>query len=213
MEQVRDLLVPYVPPERSRYRFRHVDECMKKGVAPTTVVFELAERDVLGMKPRVRRRLRERCLVFDPQRVWMRSLARAVFHGTAEGRQEPDDEWLEWVLSRSLRDLLYEDRENQTNLVPIPEGAEDDYALMTELLGIPADDARLAAVRFNDMAYDRRVIAFRTIVEGWSLDQCVEAGFGDHAHVQSELRAALAHISNTTDPLNPRIVGDDGEFL
>jgi hypothetical protein len=195
MEQVRDLLVPYVPPERSRYRFRHVDECMKKGVAPTTVVYELAERDVLGMKARVRRRLRERCLVFDPQ------------------REEPDDEWLEWVLSRSLRDLLYEDRENQTNLVPIPEGAEEDYALMTELLGIPPDDARLAAVRFNDMAYDRRVIAFRTIVEGWSLDQCVEAGLGDHARVQSELRAALAHISNTTDPLNPRIVGDDGEFL
>jgi hypothetical protein len=211
---VRELLGASVSEAVGGYRFRSVEECLKKGVTAEDVVYELAETDVLGLRARVRRVLRERCHVVAPERLWMRTVARAAYRGTAGGVKRPDAAWLELMVADSLRDLLGEDRREEQQLVPLDETTEHDYAMLTELLGIPQNRARLAAVRFNDLPFERRRIVFRTVVEGWSLERCVEAGLGTKEQIASELRVALADIARTPDqPLEPRLVDDHGEPL
>jgi len=209
---LRDLLSPVPSLTADGYRFRSVDECVQRGVGPTDVVHELAETDALGLKPRVRRALREQCLLIDPTRLWLRALARAAYRGTAEALQRPDAAWLEVVVHDSIRDLLGEDQQEESQLVPPDPQTQHDHAMLTELLGIPQNRARLAAVRFNGLPFARRRIAFRTVVEGWSLDRCVAEGFGAREHVEAELREALGHVARTREqPIEPRIVDEHGE--
>ena len=211
---LRELLEAPRPPVVGSYRFKSVEECMRTGVTVEDVVNELAETDVLGLRPRVRRVLRERCHLFMPERLWMRTVARAAYRGTAGAIKRPDAAWLELMVSDSLRDILGEDRREEQQLVPLDEYNQHDYAMLTELLGIPQNRARLAAVRFNDLEFKRRRIAFRAVAEGWSLDRCVQEGLGTRDHVESELRAALADISRTNEqPLDSRLTDEHGEPL
>jgi hypothetical protein len=175
---------------------------------------ESSNGTLLNEKPVTRRVLREKCHLFAPERLWMRTVARAAYRGTVAGVKRPDAAWLELMVADSVRDLLGEDRQEEQQLVPLDEHTQHDYAMLTELLGIPQNRARLAAVRFNDLEFARRRIVFRAVVEGWSIDRCVEDGLGTREHVESELRAALAEIARTREhPIEPRLVDEHGEPL
>lgn len=212
--QLRELLEAPRAPTVGAYRFRSVEECLRTGFTTEDVVNELAETDVLGLRVRTRRVLREKCHLFAPERLWMRTVARAAYRGTVAGVKRPDAAWLELMVADSVRDLLGEDRQEEQQLVPLDEHTQHDYAMLTELLGIPQNRARLAAVRFNDLEFARRRIVFRAVVEGWSIDRCVKEGLGTREHVESELRAALADIARTHEhPIEPRLVDEHGEPL
>lgn len=201
--QIRELLAPTPPPKAVNYRFPSVEHCLKHGITPQHLTEDLAEYDVLALRPRVVRRMRERYMIFDPERAWLRAIARAALYGVSEGRKTIDAAWLEKVVERSLQDLIEDDRDDEFNKLPLDRYVEHDFGILIEALGVPVQRSRLATVRFNDLPDERRRLAFRTIIEGWSLERCAKAGMGAREELEGELHFILSYVSNRDDTPHP----------
>jgi len=202
-EQVRELRQPYVTPRRARFSFPPASACFKKKITPEQIAHDLCDGDKLNLRPRVLRHMHEHCYIFDPERVWLRAISRAVYHGVTDGVRNPSGAWLDDHVEQTIHDLVMDDRDDEWEKLPLDDHHEFDYAIFLEKLAIPPARCRLASVRFNTMPFERRRAIFRTVIDGWSLERCEAIGLGPIEVVRDELRKGLAYVTHASDDLEP----------
>lgn len=140
------------------------------GGTPREVLARIVQGDPLEVRERVARKLREDALLFDADRVQLRTLARCA-RAAPSYRGRPElDKWLDALVDEALRDLLREDDERAAPgaTAPEPEGA---LVELSRPLGLDARSLAVACRAFNRLPVDERRAFFRLVLEGRSLDE------------------------------------------
>jgi len=122
------------------------------GASPNAVLERIYEGDPLGLVPRCEAVLRERALLIDLNRLFLRAAARTAHEAVRYRGEHPLAEWLDLRIEKSVEDLLREDREAEyRGLPPTPEEL-DGYAMVTEGTGIEPGLARAVCDTFNSLS-------------------------------------------------------------
>jgi hypothetical protein len=148
----------------------------------------LAADDRLQLFDRGLRELRKRALLLDPARLQLRLLARVTY--AARRFVPPFSRWIQAIMSKSIEELVQEDREDERAKHPL--NAQDPrYAALSDMLGLDAADARLACVRFNALDHATRFTFFELVLEGKPMNRFIAEGNGPPKKVSADLARAL----------------------
>jgi hypothetical protein len=163
------------------------------------------EGDPAEIAPRCRDMLRERALLLDPTRLYVRSLARIAHAARRRGNRASLDEWLRDCIAKSIDDLVDEDRETESSGIPPSEPWDPRYAFLTEVLGLEPAIARRACVEFNLLPDRVRCAFFAVAIEGKTLRRFVAEGNGPPAVVRDDIARAAGILGVT---ISPRMLGE-----
>ncbi len=168
------------------------------GVSARDVLNKLTRDDPLGIEARCAVRLHERAILVGRERVVMRAMAQVAFRAKDYRAWQPLDAFLRVHIDRAIDALIERDREEERARMP----HEDDEAwgFLTRALGVGPDQARRAAVAFNDLPYIVRRVFWRTVVEGASEARCVAEGLGTITQVHERATRAVRTLSFGRDP-------------
>jgi hypothetical protein len=177
--------------------------------APRELLARLLDGDPLGLEERARRHLEEQALLLDPERLFLRAVARAAFAGARRDGAAPSAAWLDDQVERAAADLRAEDRADERAGADTDPG-EARYAFLAEALGVVPEVARRACVVFNDLPWRVRRAWWLAVVERRSLERCATEGLGTLEQVRAHLRRALLTLSMLEDPGEDPGKGGDG---
>jgi hypothetical protein len=152
----------------------------------------LGECDPLRLRERSARRLRERWILVEPDRAYVRALA-ACAH--AARREPPPVDLDSWVLSKidlAIDQIVQADGEAERVRPDVVENEEKQFQLLTECLFIEPDLVRSTTVTFNALDDLARRAFFELCIEGRELPEVVESGPWDEGTLYEAIQAALA---------------------
>jgi len=167
--------------------------------SPRERLARLLHGDPLGLEERARRHLAERALLLDPERLFLRAVARVAFAAARRPDGEAEGDWLATQMERAAADLGDEDRAADREGAQ-PEPGEARYAFLAEALGVEPSVARRACVVFNELPLRVRRAWWLAVVERRPLERCVTEGPGTPEQVRADLRRALVTLSLLEDP-------------
>jgi hypothetical protein len=170
--------------------------------APRALLARLLDGDPLGLEQRARGHLEQQALLLDPERLFLRAVARAAFAGARRDDAELSGAWIDSQVERAAADLMDEDRAAERAGAATDPG-EARYAFLADALGVVPEVARRACVVFNDLPRRVRRAWWLAVVERRPLERCVIEGLGTPQQVRADLRRALLTLSMLEDP------GDD----
>lgn len=168
------------------------------GASPREVLARIVPGDPLGLRARVARRLGERALLLDADRVHLACLARC---GRAAPRYRGHpalDEWLDARVEETLDDLLEARAEPRAEATE--EARADAFALLAPRLGLEARALREAARAFHALPLVDRRAFFALVLEQRPLDGLArEAGESASAYARRARRALLVLLRASGD--------------
>ena len=156
---------------------------------PSRVLQLLVERDPLGLEARARRRLAERWLLLDLERVFQRAAARATYRALIDPPADARSAaWLGERVDEAIADCLSIDAYGR------PGGADasaDDHRLFAEGFGAGVEHARAASVHFHALPDRARRTLIEILMNGKTIDECLDVGLGPRERLADELELAL----------------------
>ena len=158
------------------------------------IAARLTHGDPLKLGASAARRLRERRLLLDPDRVLHRALAVAARGALIDTPVLDLDAWALQKLDAAIDQLVCADREAQLSQPEILEDEEKEFALLTESLMIEPELVRACSVAFNALPELPRRAFFELMIEGREVEEVVEAGPWDEDGLYEAIHAALGAL-------------------
>lgn len=194
------------------------------GASPREILARIVPEDPLGMRAIVARRLQERSLLLDADRVHLRSLALcARWAPRYQGQPELAD-WLARLVDQAIAEVVSEEQEDARELpsdaLP-PERAHGDpagdatasvrasrepegaFETLARPLGLDARAMRAACRAFNRLPECDRGAFFDLLLRGRSLDDVVRATGRGAIDVARSARRALEPFVRADAPRAP----------
>jgi DNA-directed RNA polymerase specialized sigma24 family protein len=161
------------------------------GASPREVLARIMNGDPLEVRARVSARLRERALLFDVDRVLLRSFARTARFAVRYRGDPPLDAWLASMVDEALADLLREDAEAERENAPLDERQHSVYCALARPLGLDPTRMRGVCSTFNALPDEERRAFHAFVIEGASLDDLARARSLSASEVARAARRAL----------------------
>ncbi len=168
------------------------------GASARDVLNKLTREDPLGIESRCAVRLHERAMLIGRERVVMRAMAQVAFRAKDFRAWQPLDAFLRVNIDRAIDALVERDREDER--ARLLHEDDEAWGFLTRALGVGPEQARRAAVAFNDLPYVVRRVFWRTVVEGASEARCVSEGLGTITQVHERVTRAVRTLSFGRDP-------------
>ncbi len=156
------------------------------------VAARLSSGDPLELAPRSARRLRERWVLLEPERVHLRVLAVCA---RAARIEEPAADLQVWVLAKidlAIEQLVRADLEAERARPELLSEEDMQFPLLTESLLLEPELVRAASVAFNALDDPPRRAFFELVIEGRTPPEVIESGPWDQDGLYRALQAALA---------------------
>jgi len=171
------------------------------GGSSRQILARIVPGDPLGVRRVVARRVRERALLMDADRVQLRAFARcARLAGSYTGRPALEP-WLADVVDEALRELLQE----EAFAAHDPRGAgaalPPAFGDLAAPLGLEPAAMRRACAAFNAAPEPDRQAFFRLVVESRSLDEVAHASGCSASEVGRRAARALDLLLRCAAPL------------
>jgi hypothetical protein len=133
---------------------------------PMKILARLHPNDPLELWPRCAERISEQAVLLQPDRLYMRVVARLAYSGPAYRGEPPLDAWIGERMDVSLRELLSDDLEEERR--ELPTGLEQDprYVFLSKTLGIEIGLAPRVCNRFNNLPIEHRAAFFGVLIQG-----------------------------------------------
>lgn len=182
-----------LPPPRPRGGFAGSEWLVAD--SPREVLHRLLDGDPLGIQDRCRTRLRQKAFFLNPERLFLRALARVSFAAVDYSGKPSLGRWLDGCVDLALEDLRSEQYEEEFHDLP-PEESDDGafYAQFAHRTGIELPLARLACLALNNLPPETR-LAFQAVgMEGKSVHRYVAEGHGPPDRVRQLLRHAALSV-------------------
>jgi hypothetical protein len=195
-------VIPRPPPEgyveSRRVALEGARERLFVGGDAAAILARISNEDPLRVYELGARRVRERFLFVDLERLHEVSLAFVARAAAVEPGSRPDADWLQEWVDRAIDSILCEDREEQRSLAAPNDPDDRRYLTLAVTLGIAHSAARSALVAFNALPERARLGFFRLLIQNVSVQETLAEG---HWKVPDELRhdvwdglRALGHL-------------------
>ncbi len=168
-----------------------------QGADPESILARISQGDPLRLCALVGKRLRERSLMIDPDRVHEKSLAVMALAAARATEPQLDLEWVLKALDLAIERVLREDREEERVAAGCPPENPAHYAFIHLAFATEPGMTRSAAVAFNDLPPLARRAFYALLVEGKSVEECLEEGLGPREFLRMNILQslkALGHI-------------------
>lgn len=159
--------------------------------APGTKLAAITGGDPLGLYPLAAARVRERCLVLDPDRAFDESVFNVVALSLLLERRDDFDAWLLARVDEALDNLVRRDSEALRRGALDDEQVRESGEYLAGCLGLPADEALAAATRFNRLPWRTRRAFFALLVEQRTVADCLRAELGPRDDLRERTLRAL----------------------
>jgi hypothetical protein len=162
------------------------------GATESEILERITADDPLWLRGRSDARMRSLAYLIWLPRLELKTAARVAHAALEYAGDPPLAEWLASQVDRAIDDVLVEDREGLAE--------RGDYDFVAKLWRTTPEVARRSIVAFNDLPYPARRAYWYVVVDGKSLQSCVEQGLGHRKQVEARLRRALATLVHQRDP-------------
>lgn len=179
---------------------RHVRQRLATASGTRLYTF-LTEGDPLGLEVVCGRRVRERYVLVDAERLVRAGAATTVIRARTLGPDTPLAVWVSAVVDDALDELLREDRElRRSGWAPGPQG-DPRYDFLLWAFAIEPHRSLGALVAFNGLAARVRRAFFAFVLDGQGVEQCLTLGLGPREQLQRDLRAGVDALLHHGRPL------------
>lgn len=134
--------------------------------------------DPLGLYPLGTLRVRERCLYFDPDRVFDESAFNVVAMSLGLLKEDDFERWLLERVDEAIDDLIRRDTQAVLKNEVTDELVWESGEYLVGCWGLSDREAFEAAVRFNNLPELPRRAFFALLVEHHTVAHCLEDGMG-----------------------------------
>ena len=164
------------------------------------VLARISDGDPLRLYPLCAHRTRERYFVVDPDRVFERALSSVAVGMEIDSSGCERADWLIERIDAALRSVLEEDREAERTGARTESGFLDPkYLVFVEAFGTEPARARSAAVQFNGLDERARKAFFHLLVDGESVEACLQRGLGPPDRLRNDVLTALWALGHLDD--------------
>jgi hypothetical protein len=170
-----------------------------RGADSAEILARMSTGDPLRLLEIASRRLRERWILLDPDRVFYRALGVCA---DAAAHEDPPGELAEWARSKvdlAIDQLVRTDREAESAEQELAE-AEASFPLLTDSFMLEPELVLPASVAFNALPDLPRRAFFELLIEGCELAQCLERGPWDEDGLYEAIQEALASLGLDVSP-------------
>jgi hypothetical protein len=144
---------------------------------PGAIFNRISSGDPLRIYELGARRLRERFVFVDADRLYELALAHVATIAALEQRRDADESWLRSVMDRAIDSILTEDSEEQRAHPPLNDRDDRRYYHLGLSLGVEPELARSAVVNFNAMPERARRGFFLLLIENRSVADTLAEGY------------------------------------
>lgn len=166
------------------------------GSSPEAILAKITQGDPLRLHEMCGRRVRELSLLLDPDRLHEHSLSWIAVAATRAASGEIDSGWLTRMVDCTIERCLREDREQQHVAPGSPPADLKHYSFIHEAFGTESGLVRSAAVAFNALEQRARRGFFALLVEGKSVEECLEEGLGPREMLRDNVLQALCALGH-----------------
>jgi len=168
------------------------------GKPASEALARISNGDPLRLYPQVAGRIRERCFLLDPDRVFERALLLVAVGIETEPEACTRADWLVERIDRAIRSVLDRDGEEERAGIPA-ERPFEHFRVFVECCFLEPGLARLASVRWNGLGQRAREGFYRLIVEGRPLEEVLALGLGPPERLQRDILTGLQAIGLIDD--------------
>lgn len=162
-----------------------------RGESAGAILAHLSQGDPLRLAERSARRLRERFVLLDPDRVLRRALAVCAEAAAHEEIEEDLEAWTLFHLDLAIDQLVHADREAEQARPGELDDEEQDFPLLTQSLSLDPACVRPASVAFNELEELPRRAFFELLIEGRPVGDVIEQGPWDEDGLYAAIQCAL----------------------
>ncbi len=169
------------------------------GGDPEAILARIAQGDPLRLCDLVGRRIRELSLLIDSDRLHEKALAVIALAAARETEPRFGPDWVLKAVDLAIQRILREDREEERVSAGSPPEKPSHYAFIHLAFGTEPGMTRSAAIAFNDLAPIARRGFFALLVEGKSVEECLDEGLGPRDFLRMNILQslkALGHIKS-----------------
>jgi hypothetical protein len=160
-----------------------------RGATPGELLDRLVEGDPLRLAPRVGAILSQQAWLVDPERAWLRSVARIAFEACFYDGRPALEQWLDGRIQRALAELVEDQDAEELRGDPVELSNDVEfYARFGETCRLEPTLARLACWILNRHPLADRRIFHAVALERRSFEQASAAGLGSLEVVQRTFR-------------------------
>lgn len=170
-----------------------------RGESAAWIQARLSEGDPLRLAERCARRLRERWVLLDPERVRRRAVAVCAEAAAHESAPEELEPWALEKIDRAIGQLLEADAEAERSRPGELNDEEREFDLLTRSLLVEPGLVRTISVAFNLMDALPRRAFFELLIEGKEPGEVIETGPWDHDGLRAAVLSALHTIGYDLD--------------
>ncbi len=149
---------------------------------PAAILARIANGDPLRLFELGARRVRERFLFIDLERLYELSLAFVARTAAVERRNDADEAWLTSLVERAIDSILTEDSEEQRAQAAPNDPEDPRYKIFAVTLGVDPALTRSAVVNFNGLAERARKGFFRLLIENREVQETLAEGHWREPH-------------------------------
>lgn len=165
-----------------------------QGSDPEEVAGRLSQGDPLELYARTARRLRERWILLDPERVHHRVLAVCARAAVSEAPTAELDRWVIEKIDVAIAQLVRSDEEAERAHPEIIDEEEKQFPLLTISFSLEPNLVRSVSVAFNALEDLPRRAFFELLIEGRQVPEVIESGPWDEEGLYEAIQAALATL-------------------
>lgn len=159
-----------------------------------SVASRLEEHDSLHLQVATAARLRERCQLSDPERVFARACIRvAVAAAKLKGDCPPVESMGGWIVHEvdlAAEDVLLADRIALRDGLTYAED-RDHYDFFHLACMVVPESCLFVSVNFHDLPFDARRAFFALFIEQKSVDDALAAGLGPRERLRRNAQISL----------------------
>jgi len=183
------------PPVRARSARPHW-RALLSGSSPREVLARLMSGDPLSLRPCIAAVLAERLVLIEPDRVFLRAVARIARFAVRYRGQPEIDVWIRQQIEETVLELLDDDAEADEGVGVFEDSGIGDLA---RPLGIESSRARAACDAFNRLTLEERSAFHALVLVGRSLDEVAAQTRRGATEIARAARRALDAVLAAAD--------------
>jgi hypothetical protein len=157
----------------------------------------LDDGDPLCLVERAARCARRLSYLIDVERVRRRAVSRIALLAPLGLTCDDLAAWIDACVEEVIEGCVEEDRARARGASLLTPRQTDDYAFMSWMFGLGQERALHAAAAFNDQSPLVRQTFQALVIEGRSVQACIDAGLGPPEALRERLRHVLASVRST----------------
>lgn len=180
-----------------------------RGESAEWILARLSEGDPLRLAERCARRLREKWVLLDPERVCLRALGVCAEAAAREAAPADLEAWVATKVDATIERLVDEDREAERTRPGELSEEEQKFELLTRSLLVEPGLVRTVSVAFNDLGPLPRRAFFELLIEGAEPLEVIERGPWNKEELHAAVLNALRVIGYDVTGKRPARKSED----